>query len=189
MAFLSPNASGTPFAAAEPWNFMKTMQTDRPFRPQGAERGFTLAELVILIAVIGILSVMAVPSFLSYYQAAALKSAAQQLVALVNQAREVAIKENTKVCAKLSSATQMTYVLNSDNTCAGTGSWTGAGTDTAGNIQLPANITATVSGTPAIFDYLGSAVSSPATYTLTNTQTSATLKVSVAASGRVTITP
>src|SRR5713101_7240336 len=111
MAFLSPGSSGTSLATTEPWNSMKTMQADRtwPFPPQQAERGFTLAELVILVAVIGILSVMAVPSFLRYYQAAALKSAAQQLVALVNQAREVAIKENTKVCAKLSSATQMTY--------------------------------------------------------------------------------
>ena len=159
------------------------------FRAQQGERGFTLAELIILIAVIGILSVMAVPAFLRYYQAATLKSGAQQLVTLINQARELAIKENTKVCAKLPSATQMTYVLNSDNTCAGTGSWTGAGTDAAGNIRLPANITATVGGTPAIFDYVGSAVTSPATYTLTNTQTSATLKVVVAASDRVTITP
>ena len=160
------------------------------FRAQQGERGFTLAELIILIAVIGILSVMAVPAFLRYYQAASLKSAAQQMVTLINQARELAIKENTKVCAKLPSATQMTYVLNSDNTCAGTGSWSGAGTDAAGNIRLPANITATVGGTtPAIFDYVGSAVTSPATYTLTNTQTSATLKVVVAASGRITITP
>ena len=50
------------------------------FRTRQAETGFTLAELIILIAVIGILSVMAVPAFLRYYQAATLKSGAQQFV-------------------------------------------------------------------------------------------------------------
>jgi prepilin-type N-terminal cleavage/methylation domain-containing protein len=149
--------------------------------------GFTLAELIMVIAVIGILAVMAVPSFLRYYQAAALKAGAQQLVTLINQARELAIKENNKVCAKLSSATQMTYVRNSTNTCTGS-AWVGAGTDAAGNISLPAGITVTASADPpAIFDYLGSAQTSTATYTLTNTQTNATLTVSVAASGRVSI--
>jgi prepilin-type N-terminal cleavage/methylation domain-containing protein len=154
---------------------------------RGLAPGFTVAELVIVIAVIGILAVMAVPSFLTYLRAAALKSGAQQVVTLVNQARELAIKENTKVCAKRSSATQMTYVLNSDGSCVGSGPWIGTGTDAAGNIQLPVGITVTASGNGAIFDYVGSAVTAPATYTLTYTQTGATLTVSVAASGRITI--
>ncbi len=148
-----------------------------------AETGFTLAELVILIAVIGILSVMAVPAFLRYYQAATLKSGAQQFVAMINQARELAIKENGNVCVKLSSPTQMTYALN---TCTGT-AWVGAGTDAAGNINLPTGVTATTSANP-IFNYVGSALPA-ATFTLTNTQTSATLTVAVAASGRVTVQP
>jgi len=41
----------------------------KSFGTRQAERGFTLAELIILIAVIGILSVMALPAFLRYYQA------------------------------------------------------------------------------------------------------------------------
>ena len=153
------------------------------FPAQPAEKGFTLAELVILIAVIGILSVMAVPAFLRYYQAATLKSGAQQFVAMINQARELAIKENGNVCVKLSSPTQMTYALN---TCTGT-AWVGAGTDAAGNINLPTGLTATSSANP-IFNYVGSALPA-ATFTLTNTQTSATLTVVVAASGRVTVQP
>jgi Tfp pilus assembly protein FimT len=158
---------------------MKTVQADRtwPFSPQKAERGFTLAELVILIAVIGILSVMAVPSFLRYFQAATLKSGAQQFVALVNQARELAIKENDKLCVKMSSPTQMMYTRIN---CSGA-AWVGPGTDAAGNINLPPGITAaplTVTANP-IFDYVGSAA----------TQTGATLTVAVAASGRVTVQP
>lgn len=147
-----------------------------------AEGGFTLAELIVLIAVIGILSIMAIPSFLSYYQAATLKSAAQQFAGLINRAREIAIKENGNVCVRLSSPTQMVYRLNN---CTGT-AWVGTGTDAAGNINLPPRISATAPGNPPVFNYVGSAL--PAgTFTLTNIETGATLTVSVAASGRVTI--
>jgi Tfp pilus assembly protein FimT len=135
----------------------------------------------VLCAVIAILSVMAVPAFLSYYQAATLKSGAQEVAALLNQAREIAIKQNDSVCVKLPSSTQMAYALGG---CGG-GAWVGAGTDAAGNIKLPERITMTASANP-VFDYVGSALP-VAVYTLTNTQTSATLTVSVAASGRVTI--
>lgn len=162
---------------------MKTIRADRrwPFRTRQAEGGFTLAELVMVIAVIGILSLMAIPAFLSYYQAATLKSGSQQVVTLVNQARELAIKQNDNVCVKLPSATQMLYALGS---CTGS-AWVSAGTDAAGNIKLPTGITMTASTNP-IFNYVGSALPA-ATYTLTNTQTGATLTVSVAASGRITI--
>jgi type II secretory pathway pseudopilin PulG len=154
----------------------------KPSATRQAERGFTLAELIVLIAVIGILSIMAIPSFVSYYQAATLKSGAQQFAALINQAREIAIKENDNLCVKLSSPTQMKYVRS---TCTGT-AWVGAGTDAAGNINLPPRISATAPASPPIFNYVGSAL--PAgTFTLTNIDTGATLTVSVAASGRVTI--
>ena len=144
-------------------------------------RGFTLAELIVLIGVIAILAVMAVPAFLSYYHAAGLKAGAQQVVALINQAREIAIKENGNVCVTLPSATQMSYRLGS---CAGS-AWVGAGTDAAGGINLPSGFTATASANP-VFNYVGSALPA-ATYTLTNSQTGNTLTVSVAASGRIKI--
>ena len=165
------------------------MQTLRDISPEPsnrqAETGFTLAELIVLIAVIGILAIMAIPSYLRYYQAATLKSGAQQFAALVNQAREIAIKENDNLCVKVSSPTQMMYVRN--NCTTGT-AWVGAGTDAAGNINLPSRIS--VAGPSAanspIFNYVGSALPA-ATFTLTNIETGATLTVSVAASGRVTI--
>jgi type IV fimbrial biogenesis protein FimU len=143
--------------------------------------GFGLAELIVTIGIIGILAVMAVPSFLSYYRAAGLKAGAQQVATLINQAREIAIKENGNVCVTVPTATKMAYRLG---TCGGS-VWTGAGTDATGGISLPPGITITASGNP-IFNYVGSALPA-AVYTLNYTQTGATLTVSVAASGRVTI--
>lgn len=135
----------------------------------------------MVCAVIGILAIMMVPAFLRYYQAATLKASAQQVVTLVNQARELAIKQNDSVCVKLPNSTQMIYAVGG---CAGT-AWVGAGTDAAGNVNLPAAITMTASANP-VFNYVGSALPA-AVYTLTNTQTGAALTVSVAASGRITI--
>jgi type IV fimbrial biogenesis protein FimT len=157
----------------------------KPSATRQAESGFTLAELIVLIAVIGILSIMAIPSFLSYYQAATLKSGAQQFAALINQAREIAIKENGNLCVKMSSPTQMRYVRNN---CATGTAWVGTGTDAGGNINLPPRISVGVlsDANSPIFNYVGSALPA-ATFTLTNIETGATLTVSVAASGRVTI--
>ena len=149
---------------------------------RGLAPGFTLAELVMVIAVIGILAVMAVPSFLTYLRAAGLKSGVQQVVTLLNQARELAIKENSNVCVfTVPNDTRISYRLGS---CAGA-AWVGAGTDATGNINLPRGITVSASANP-IFNYVGSALPA-ATYTLTYTQTGATLTASVAASGRITI--
>src|SRR5262245_26160392 len=149
----------------------------KPSATRQAESGFTLAELIVLIAVIGILSIMAIPSFLSYYQAATLRSGAQQFAVLINQAREIAIKENGSLCVKMSSPTQMRYARNN---CGGP-AWVGTGTDAAGNISLPPRISAAAPANPPIFNYVGSALPA-ATFTLTNIETGATLTVSVAAS-------
>jgi Tfp pilus assembly protein FimT len=144
--------------------------------------GFSLVELIVIMAVIGVLFSMMVPSFLSYYQASQLTTAAQQVRTLLGQARELAIKQNGNACVKLASATQMQYYLNT--TCTGA-AWLGAGTDGVGNINLPPGVTVTASANP-VFGYLG-AVLPVATYTITNATTGATLTVSVALSGRLTI--
>lgn len=152
----------------------------RHTRHEAGRAGFSLAELLVMMAVVGILFAMAVPFFVSYYQAAVLRSGVQDVITLINQARELAIKQNDTVCVELPTTTQIHYRLSG---CAGT-VWVGPGTDAAGNISLPAGFTMTASANP-VFSYLGSALPA-ATYTLTNTTTGATLTVSVALTGRVT---
>jgi Tfp pilus assembly protein FimT len=149
----------------------------------GGRAGFSLVELVVLVAVIGVMFSMTIPFFLRYYQAAAVKSASQQVVALLNQARGLAIAQNSTsgVCVHLPSTTQMQFVQDG---CGGT-VWIGPGTDAAGNINLPQGFTMGPA-TNVVFNYLGAAL--PAvTYTVTNASTGATLTVRIAISGRIEI--
>jgi prepilin-type N-terminal cleavage/methylation domain-containing protein len=148
----------------------------RPFR----EAGFSVTELVVVIALIGVLFTMTVPFFLSYYQAAAARANVQEVITLFNQARELAIKQNEFVCVNMPTNTQMAFLLSS---CAGT-AWTGAGTDGAGIINLPQGFTIW----PPInvtFNYLGAA-GAATTYTMTNSTTGQTSTISIALTGRVT---
>jgi len=136
-----------------------------------------------MIAVLGSLFTIAIPFFLSYYQAAAVKSTAQQVVALFNQARELAIQTNSTngVCVRLPSNTQMRFIQGG---CGGT-VWVGAGTDAAGNFNLPAGFTLGPA-TDVVFDYLGAA--QPAVnYTLTKTIGGTALTIRVAVSGQVKV--
>ena len=145
------------------------------------QRGFTLIEMTVTLVVLGLLFAIGVPAYLSYRQAAVLKSGAQQLVTMINVARELALRINDTVCVKLPTPTTMSYTLGG---CSGS-VWIGAGTDGAGNMALPDGVTVSTTANP-VFNYVGAALPA-ATYTITNTQTSATLTVSVSLSGRVTI--
>ena len=158
------------------------MDTSRCRRshPRRARGGFSAPELLVVCAVIGVLCLMTVPFFLSYYQAAAARANVQQVITLFNQARELAIRQNATVCVTMPSNTQMAFLLGS---CAGA-AWTGAGTDTAGNINLPQGFTIGPLNN-VTFNYLGAA-GAVTTYTMTNSTTSATSTISIALTGRVT---
>jgi Tfp pilus assembly protein FimT len=148
----------------------------RPLR----EAGFSVMELVVVIALIGVLFVMTVPFFLTYYRAAAARANVQEVITLFNQARELAIRQNDIVCVNMPTNTQMAFLLSS---CAGT-AWTGAGTDGAGNINLPQGFTIGPL-TNVTFNYLGAA-GAATTYTMTSSTTGQTSTISIALTGRVT---
>lgn len=60
-------------------------------------RGFTLVELMVTVAVVLILGILAVPSFVSFRSRAALRSSTEEVVNFWNQARFEAAKRNQMV--------------------------------------------------------------------------------------------
>jgi len=147
------------------------------------EAGYNIIELALVMAIVGILTSMAMPLFLSYYQASRLRVAAEEVAAFVNQGRHLGIRQNAGVCVHITS-TALQYRLGSS--CAGA-AWVGPGTDASGNVTLPEGVTLTTTADP-IFSYLGAA-NPGATVTVTNSQDGHVLRVTVAASGRVSIGP
>jgi len=146
------------------------------------QSGFSLIEVLLVVAIMGILTVLATPMFVTYRQGARLRVAAAEVAAFLNHGRQLGIKENAGVCVQIT-ATAMRYRIGN---CGGA-TWVGPGTDGSGNVSVPQGVTLTTTADP-VFSYLGAA-NPAATYTVTNTQTAATLQVKVAASGRICIAP
>lgn len=147
------------------------------------DAGFALTELLVVLAMLGILAVVAGPQFLSYWRTAATQSAAAELATAVNRARQLAISGNVSYCAKAAGG-KVQYRVNSNATCsADAGAWTGPGTDGSGFVSLSNRMT--VAGGPVVFSSLGAATLA-GTFTVTNPN-GGTRNVVVAASGRVTV--
>jgi len=145
--------------------------------------GVSAAELAVAMSVIGLLCVLALPTFIDFHHASALRRAADDVVALLQQARQLGIRENRGACVHIGPAA-VQYRLGTSCTAAAV---VGAGTDAGGNRPVHPGVTLSSSADP-VFNHLGSA-SPGATITLTNAQTGRALRVIVAVSGRVRISP
>jgi prepilin-type N-terminal cleavage/methylation domain-containing protein len=146
------------------------------------DAGFSLTELIVVVGVIGIIMAASAPFFLSYLRTSALRTGAEEMVTVLNRARQLAIRDNSNMCVT-NDGTRVQYHIA---TCGGT-VWTGPGTDVVGFIRLANNITV-ASGQNVVFTYIGTATVA-GTYTVTNPQDSRTMSVIVAPSGRVSIGP
>jgi Tfp pilus assembly protein FimT len=145
-----------------------------------------MAELVVVVAILGLITAVSVPSLWTYLRGATLRAAAEEAVAVLNGARHLAIRMNTTVCVR-NDGTQAQYHVGS---CAAP-AWTGVGTDAGGNIRLANGVR--LSGSPMLcFNALGAGAATPspcaANGTLLVTAAGGdTLSVIMATSGRLRI--
>lgn len=145
-------------------------------------RGFSLLELTVLLAVIGVLSGLAAPSLVGFWRTASLQAGARELASVLNVGRQLAISRKTPVCVDVAA----TGVRLRMGGCSGS-SWTGALTDGSGLIRISDPATLEVSSNARVmFTPLGAAAPS-ATYTVRHVHTLASRAVVVAGSGRISV--
>jgi prepilin-type N-terminal cleavage/methylation domain-containing protein len=144
-------------------------------------RGFTLMELMLVVAILGILAALAAPTLISYIQTTALQAGTRELASAINAGRQLAIARNTTVCVEVTG----TNIRLRTGGCLGT-IWTGPVTDSAGLIKVSDPGTLQIAGPNVVFTNLGAA-SAAVAYTVTNPVDHKTRTVAVATSGRVSI--
>ena len=151
-------------------------------------RGFTTVELLVVIAVIGIIAVTATPFFLSFLEAQQTRGAAQQVATLLHQARQLAITTNQNVCVQPAAlpATQLHFCPGG---CSGNGCsaapFIGAGTDSNGWMRLENQAVITAVTANPTFNPLGTA--GVGTITTQNARGSSSRNIIVSSSGRIRI--
>jgi prepilin-type N-terminal cleavage/methylation domain-containing protein len=148
----------------------------------GRQAGYSLVELIITVAMISIVSSFAIPQVFNYYRTAKVRAAAQNVSAILNQGRQLAIKSNLTTVATCITTTTITF---RQTNCAGATIPVVGLTGSGNSIRLPEGINLTTTGT-ATFTNLGAAAPG-AIYTVTDPVSTRTMTVSVAASGRITI--
>ncbi len=158
-----------------------SVNRDGPPTRRTAQSGYSFVELVITIGIILIITTWAMPSFLSYYRSARVRSGAQAVSAYLNEGRQLAIKTNASVCVRYTTTT----IQYRQTTCAGSVINVAGVVNSSSNVKLPDSVSLSSSAS-AIFGNLGNATTA-ATYTVTDTASGRTLTVTVASSGRVTI--
>jgi len=145
------------------------------------QRGFTIVELMAAIAVIGIISIVATPLFMTFLRATETRGASQEMATLLNQARQLAIARNTNYRVEIESDNnRLRFVRTSDNVV-----WTGPGTDAQGYRQLVNQARLTNATANPTFNPLGTA--GGGTITVQNAQGTSALDVVVSSAGRVRI--
>jgi prepilin-type N-terminal cleavage/methylation domain-containing protein len=145
-------------------------------------RGFTLVELMVVMAIGGVLAILGAPTLVTYMRTSALQAGARELATAISLGRQIAITQNIAVCVEASGG----IVRLRKGGCGGP-TWTGPGTDGTGAIKISESSGLRISMAASIvFTALGAA--SPAgTFTVTHPVDGGTRTVVVAATGRVSV--
>lgn len=78
-------------------------------------RGFTLIELMVTIAVLAVIAMMAVPSFGDMFQRQNLNKSTQELILILNKARSTAVLERRVIEVKLANISTTDQVVDTVN--------------------------------------------------------------------------
>ena len=174
----SPRAAG----AVSRWEAVsaKGVQMDCRRSRVNGQRGVTLAELITIVAIVGIVSAAAMPLFMTFLRAMETRGASQELATLLQQARELAISRNINYTVEIDvNGNRLRFVDGSGTP------WTGLGTDGNGYRRLVNQAQLAAVNTNPVFNPLGTA--GTGRITVQNSQGTSALDVVVSPAGRVRI--
>jgi type IV pilus assembly protein PilA len=147
------------------------------------ERGFSLLELIVVVAVIGIVLAIALPQFFTYYGSASATAGVQEMRTALYRAKQLAITLRQSVCVTIAGGTPPTYQFRLGG-CGGP-VWVGDGTDAGGNFALQNGVALSNGGPSPIFTPLATA-SQAGSLTVTGHNGAARV-VTVTPSGHITL--
>ena len=175
-----------PYAFQRESNMTKiTAILGRSFRPSSA--GFSVAELVVLVAVISVLSAISFPLYLSYSRAQETDGAARVIVVALNQARQLAVTRGVSFSAESQTNpnNRMRFCSGLVVPCPGGNVYTGAETDGNGWRRLENGSRITL-GPTITFSSLGAATAA-GVLRVQNSSATGSLDVCVSPSGRIKV--
>ena len=85
------------------------------------DKGFTLVEMMVVIAIMAIVSAIAVPNLYSYAAGMKLRSASRDLYSTLQKTRMNAIRQNARWAVEFTSSTYRVVNCGPDNVCGGSG--------------------------------------------------------------------
>ena len=144
-------------------------------------RGWSLAELLVVIAVIAILAAISIPLFITYLQSSTVRAGAQEMRTALNQAKQLAITRRQNICVQpVGNGFQF-----QPNAC-GSAPLIMPGTDGTGTFRVQNNVAVTVSAgnVAPVFTPLGAAA--PAGQLTVTGPAGNALTVTVSGAGRIT---
>lgn len=151
-----------------------------------ASAGYSFIELCVVIALLGIISAIAIPSLLTYIEAEKIRGAARDIVAMMNEARQLAVTRNIpfSVEGQTSPANQLRFCSGSVSPCPAGAVWVAPSTNANGWITID-NVNL-VLAQPITFTALGAAAPG-GRLRVQQLRTVSCLDVVVSASGRIQI--
>lgn len=129
----------------------------RRFYHLRTSQGFTMIELVIMVALVGILTAVAVPSFIQMRNSLNYRGAARDVASILRNARSLAISENREYQVDIDTVNRQ-YRLRRGDRVSGSANWT----IIKDYVALPAGVSiATSEPTSLFFRPNGSAAFNP----------------------------